>query len=120
MYTHFGNQYTGETITTCNLRMNIHRRRKSGNEMSIDHYSNVSLNAIFPIWVTEKLPGNDYKNGIKDIDILKYQLQHENYWMKKLYTVLPYGVYECLNLWMKIVMNFWIKTNFFWPTPKFG
>lgn len=42
MYTHFGNQYTGETITTCNLRMNIHRRRKSGNEMSIDHYSNVS------------------------------------------------------------------------------
>ena len=42
MYTHFGNQYTGETVTTCNLRMNIHRRRKSGNEMSIDHYSNVS------------------------------------------------------------------------------
>ena len=44
---HFGIQYEDESITSLNLRMNIHRRGKSGYKISIDHYRNVCKNATF-------------------------------------------------------------------------
>ena len=36
-----GIQYVGESITPVNLRMNVHRKGKSGCEISINHYRNV-------------------------------------------------------------------------------
>ena len=45
--THFGIQYEGESITSLNLRMNIHRGGKPGYEIFIDHYSNVCKNVAF-------------------------------------------------------------------------
>ena len=38
-----GVQYVGESIVPVNLRMNIHRRGKSGCEIAIDHFKNVAL-----------------------------------------------------------------------------
>ena len=77
--------------------MNIYRRRKSGYEISIDHYSNVFKIATISIQVIKKLSGNSSENGVKVNDMLKYQLQHEDYWMRTLSTVYPYdinGIYE--------------------------
>ena len=76
---HCGIQYIGESITPLNLRTNIHRRGKSGCEISIDHYRNVFKNAIFSIQVNEKLPGYGYENEIKDNAMFEYWLQCENY-----------------------------------------
>ena len=45
--THFGIQYEGKSITSLNLRMNIHRRGKPEYEISIDHFRNVGINATF-------------------------------------------------------------------------
>ena len=64
--------------------MSIHRRGKSGCEISIDHYRNVCKNATFSIQVIE--------NWIKDNAMLEHQLQPEDYRMKTLYTVYPYGL----------------------------
>ena len=85
-------QYVGESIVPLNLRMNIHRRGKSGCEVSIDHYKNVCPGATFSIQVLEKLPGDGYKNGKMDLAMLKYRLEREDYWMKTLRTVYPYGL----------------------------
>ena len=41
---------------------------------------------------TEKLPGNGYENEIKDNIMFQYRLQREDYWMKTLRTVYPYGL----------------------------
>ena len=92
--THCGVQYESEGITPLNPKMNIHKRGKSGCEISIDHYRNVCENAIFSIQVIENLPGNSYENGIKDNATSEYQLQLEDYWMKTLHTVYPYGLNE--------------------------
>ena len=70
--THCGIQYAGESITPLNLRTTIHRRGKSGCEISNDHYRNVCKNAIFSIQVTEKLPGYGYENEIKDNAMFEY------------------------------------------------
>ena len=59
--------------------MNIYRRRKSGYEISINHYRNVFKIATISIQVIKKLSGNSSENGVKVNDMLKYQLQHEDY-----------------------------------------
>ena len=61
-----GVQYVGESIVPLNLRMNIHRKGKSGCEISINHYTNVCPNSSFWIQILEKLPGDGYKNGAKE------------------------------------------------------
>ena len=53
-----GVQYVGESIVPVNLRMNVHRRGKSGCEILIDHFSNVCPGAEFSIEILEKLPGD--------------------------------------------------------------
>ena len=78
-------QCAGESITPLNLKLDIPRKTKAECEVSVDH-----KNATFSIQVTEELPGNGYKTVIKDNAWLKYRLQHEDYWMKTLYTVCPY------------------------------
>ena len=76
------------------LRMNIHRRGKSGCENSFHHYRNFCKNTIFSLQVIEKLRGNGYENGIKDNNMLEYRLQREDYWIKTLRTVYLYVITE--------------------------
>ena len=72
--------------------MNIHRKGKSGCEISINHYTNVCPNSSFSIQILEKLPGNGYKNGARDKAIYQYRLERQDYWIKKLRTIYPYGL----------------------------
>ena len=74
--------------------MNVYRKGKSGCEISINHYKNVCKNASFTIQILENLPGNGYKNGSKDLEMLEYRLQREDYWIKLLRTSYPYGLNE--------------------------
>ena len=59
--------------------MNIYRRRKSGYEISIDHYRNVFKIATISTQVFKRLSGNSSENGVKNNDLLKYQLQREDF-----------------------------------------
>ena len=40
------------------------------------------------------MPGNGYKNGKIDLEMLKYRLIREDHWIKTLRTVYPYGLNE--------------------------
>jgi len=88
------NMSIGESVIPVNLRMNIHRRGKSGCEVAIDHYKNVCLDATFSVQILEKLPGNGYKDGKVDSAMLRYRLEREDHWIKTLRTVYPYGLNE--------------------------
>ena len=59
-----GLQYVWESIRPVNLRMNTHRRAKSGCEISINHYKHVCPGAKFSIQIIEKLEGDGYRNGV--------------------------------------------------------
>ena len=87
-----GIQYVGESITPINRRMNTHRTSKSGCTTSINHYREVCPGSTFSIQIIENLPGNGYKNGVMDLDMLQYRLKREDHWMKTLRTVYPYGL----------------------------
>ena len=89
-----GLQYVGESIVPVHKRMNTHRTAKSGCTTSIEHYREVCPGAGFTIQIIEKLPGNGYTNGVMDKDVLRYRLQREDYWMKTLRTIYPYGLNE--------------------------
>ena len=71
-----------------NLRMNMHRKGKSGCEIVINHFTHVCPGAKFSIQVLEKLPGDGYKNGFIEIrrciGIVSFR---EDFWMKKLQTI---------------------------------
>ena len=85
-------QYVGESVIFVNLRMNIHRKGKTGCEILIDHFTNVCPGSSFSIQILEKLPGNGYANGAIDEKMRKYRLEREDYWIKTLRTVYPYGL----------------------------
>ena len=87
-------QYVGESIRPVNLRMNIHRTSKTGCTYSINHYTNVCPGETFSVQILEKLEGNGYKNGSIDEKMREIRLQREDYWMKTLRTVYPYGLNE--------------------------
>ena len=87
-----GLQYVGESIRPVNLRMNTHRKAKQGCEISINHYKHVCPGATFSIQIIEKLEGDGYKNGALDTEVKKYRLQREDFWIKRLRTVYPYGL----------------------------
>ena len=72
--------------------MNIHRTSKSGCTLFIEHYSNVCPGATFSIQILEKLPGNGYRDGAIDEEMRTKRLEREDYWMKILRTVYPYGL----------------------------
>ena len=42
----------------------------------------------------EKLEGDCFINGQRDFAVQKLRLQREDYWMKKLRTIYPYGLNE--------------------------
>ena len=87
-------QYFSESITPVNLGMTIHRKGKSGRELSINHYKNVCRGTSFSIHVLEKLERDGFINGQPDFAVQKLRLQREDYWMKKLHTIYRYGFNE--------------------------
>ena len=42
----------------------------------------------------EKLPGDGYKNGSRDKEMYAHRLKREDFWIKKLRTIYPYGLNE--------------------------
>ena len=111
-----GVQYVGESIVPVNLRMNVHRKGKSGCEILIDHFSNVCPGSNFSIDILEKLPGNGYTNGSIDAEMRKYRLEREDYWIKTLRTVYPYG----LNDRTKSIHSDTPVGKLFPPLPRHG
>ena len=111
-----GVQYVGESVVPVNLRMNIHRKGKTGCEILIDHYSNVCPEAKFSVDILEKLPGNGYLNGSIDAEMRKYRLEREDYWIKTLSTVYPYG----LNDRVKYINSDIPVGKHFPPLPRHG
>ena len=85
-------QYVGESVTPLHLRINIHRKGKSGCEILINHFHNTCPNSSFTIQILEVLPGNGYKNGSLDKEMTKIRKDREDYWMKTLRTIYPYGL----------------------------
>ena len=71
-------QYVGESICPVHLRMNIHRRGKSGCEIAIDHFKNVCPGATFTILILEVLPGDGFANGKIDPAMLEFRLQRQD------------------------------------------
>ena len=111
-----GVQYVGESIVPVNLRMNVHRKGKTGCEILIDHFSNVCPGSLFSIDILEKLPGDGYENGSIDDKMRKYRLEREDYWMKILRTVYPYG----LNDRAKSINSDNPVGHLFPPLPRHG
>ena len=111
-----GVQYVGESIVPVNLRMNIHRRGKTGCEILIDHFSNICPGAEFSIDILEKLPGDGYKDGAIDDKMRAYRLEREDYWIKTLRTVYPYG----LNDRAKSINSDIPVGKLFPPLPRHG
>ena len=74
------------------MRLNIHRNGKSCYENSINHHKNVFKSTSFSIQILEKLEEDGFINGHQDLQ--KLRLQKEDYWMKKLRTICPYGLNE--------------------------
>ena len=109
-------QYVGESVVNVNLRMNVHRKGKSGCEICIDHFKNVCPGSSFSIQILEKLPGNGYLNGNLDQNMLKYRLEREDYWIKTLRTVYPYG----LNQRTKFMCSSKPIGKLFPPLPRYG
>ena len=89
-----GVPYVGESIVPINKRMNIHRTAKTGCTNFIHHYTKVCPGAKFSIQILEKLPGDGYLNGAIDEKMRERRLEREDYWMKTLRTVYPYGLNE--------------------------
>ena len=87
-------QYVGESITPVNLRMDIHRKRKSGYELFINRYKHVCKDANFSILILEKLEVDDFLNGQRDFAVQQLCLQRQDYWMKKLRIIYPSGLNE--------------------------
>ena len=87
-------QYVAKSITSINLRMNIHQRDESGCEHSIHYCKNICKGASFSTHILEKLDRDGFINGQRDFAVQKLRLQREDYWMKKLRTKYPYGLNE--------------------------
>ena len=87
-------QYVGESVTPVNLRMNIHRKGKSGCEHSINHYKNVCKCASFFIHILEKIEEDGFINGQRDFAVKKVRFQREDYWMKKLHTIYSHSLID--------------------------
>ena len=87
-------QYVGESITPVNLRVNFHRKGKSGCKHSTNHYEIVCKCSSLSIHILEKLEGDGFIDGQRDFAVQKLGLQREDYWMKKLRTIYTYGLNE--------------------------
>ena len=87
-------QYVGETAIPLHKRINIHRKAKTGCEYVIKHFKETCAGASFSIQILEKFVGTGYSNNKVDpADRLK-RLDREDYWIKTLRTIYPYGLNE--------------------------
>ena len=109
-------QYVGESITPVNIRMNQHRTSTIGCSHMINHYENVCENASFFIQILEKLEGSGYINGEYDPASAERRLLREDYWIKTLRTVYPYG----LNIRTKYMCQDKPVGKLFPFLPRFG
>ena len=89
-----GIQYVGETTTRLNIRMNGHRTSKAGCEHVIKH-KKACEGCIFSYQIIENLQGTGYDEiGSIDPDASKNRHTREDFWIKKLRTLFPYGLNE--------------------------
>ena len=87
-------QYVGETTIPLHKRINIHRTAKTGCEHVINHYRECCKGYSFKIQIVEHFQGTGYINGKVDPEYRKIRLDREEYWIKKLRTIYPYGLNE--------------------------
>ena len=91
---HCNQQYVGETTTKLSLRMNTHRTSVTGCEHVIHHKQNCESN-VFAIPILEKFKGDGYGDDNKpDPAVTKLRQDREDFWIKLLRTLYPYGLNE--------------------------
>ena len=86
-------QYVGETTIPLHKRINIHRTAKTGCEHIIKH-KECCKDSSFQIQIIEHFEGTGYLNNKIDPESRKIRLEREDFWIKKLRTVYPYGLNE--------------------------
>ena len=89
-----GIQYVGETTQRMNERMNGHRTSKSGCEHVIRHKESCE-GCSFSYQIIEHFQGTGYdESGSIDSDTSRTRHIREDFWIKKLRTLYPYGPNE--------------------------
>ena len=87
-------QYVGETAPKFNKRMNGHRTSVFGCEHVVNHKKKCN-GFDFSIQVLEKLVGTGYiDEETMDPEITKLRKTREDFWIKRLRTLYPYGLNE--------------------------
>ena len=110
-------QYVGETVTRLSERMNVHRTSKTGCEHVIEHHK--SCKSTFNVQILEKLPGTGYNpEGDVDPDMRDKRLEREDYWIKTLRVIYPYGLNEKAKC--KISKNTGVIGTLYPPLPRTG
>ena len=87
-------QYVGETTIPFNKRINIHRTAKTGCEFMINHFRDSCPGAGFKINIIEVFEGNGYSGNKVCASAREKRVERENFWMKELRTIFPYGLNE--------------------------
>ena len=93
-------QYVGQTVQPLNKRFNNHRAnikncKGASNSMLLSlHFSEGDCKGKdFDVQIVEKIAGNGrLGNGGINEDIRKFREHREEYWIKELQTVFPYGL----------------------------
>ena len=99
--------------------MNIHRKGKSGCEVLINHFNHVCPNSSFFIQILEVLPGTGYINGALDAEMTAHRKSREDFWMKRIRTIYPYGLCDKYKRNPKVPENSPIG-KLFPPFPRYG
>ncbi len=110
-------QYVGETVTRLSERMNVHRTSTTGCEHVIEHHK--SCKSSFNVQILEKLPGIGYTpEGDVDPDMREKRLEREDYWIKTLRVIYPYGLNEKAKC--KLSKNTSVVGIMYPPLPRTG
>ena len=112
-------QYVGESVTPLHLRINVHRKGKSGCEILINHFSSCCKNSSFVIQILEVLPGDGYKDGALDKEMTAFRKEREDDWIKTLRTIYPYGLNDKYKRASNVDENAPIG-KLFPPLPRYG